>query len=456
MARTLNEMNIKALPIHSDNKREPFHIEYAGKEGEDGKWGDDVQVYITTRATVDGFSVQIGEKQGVKVAEIFDATLQYGSQMINQRSHRVRDYKADVFVGMSDDALKHLGKGGHFDFQYYLKQDTLIANQMLESAKAINLAPLATLENEKQTPTEKVNNIANKVIMKMYKGWVKFDDNGELAIDEIAIIQRVTNAWLSITHDTPDIMINELEAYNFKYQDLLDMTGKADEAEVREQTIKTSKKEIKEKELNQVQSFAKEMDLLRARAVCKNATSIVRNESGQKKEEAKAKVKAAKLIVRLTDKGLSEGEAQKQIAGLSSLRKDAIKRIEERTELTKIRETPNELIDKTDPKVKFLARIQNGKTFRFGETLTVAEITQRVKTAAEACGIPEIMVPLNRKERRKKNKEKRYDSDREVMKLIKDIYIVSRGSKVINNKKLTAYKFKEFVSLILKNDAPIN
>lgn len=110
---------------------------------------------------------------------------------------------------------------------------------------------------------------------------------------------------------------------------------------------------------------------------------------------------------------------------------------------------PPELLKKADPKAQFLARLQNGETFQFGEALTVAEITERVREVADACGIPQIMVPLNRKERRKKKKEKRYGSDREVMKLIKDIYVVSRTKKTVDGKQVRAYKIKGFIGLEL-------
>ena len=454
IAAKLTEMGIKALPIHSDNKKEAFHKAYVGEEGSDGIWASDVVVYVTTRATVDGFSVQIQDQsQIVRLAEMFDSTVKYGSTMIEQRRRRVRNHPAEVFVGMSEKALKRLGKGGHFDYMEELSVEMEIGAEMLESAKRVQIikANQAAIHNE----VDEAFAIANERLLSIYKGFVCFDENGEIVLDESAILNRIDQRWKEAAHANPDIMIRELGEHGLEFCGVEDLSGNEEAAIERERFIKEAKAARKEAKLNLVQAEAAKMTLVQAEVIRKSVTKVIREEG----DIGKAKVAAAGLMMQLSKAGLSENAARKKIVKLPSLRKDRIKRIENETEMAKLRRImskPDAFEAIEDTKTHFLYSLQNGHTFKFGEVLPSAEIVERVREMAEVCAIPEIMIALAPKERRKIRKqggdETRYDSDKKIMRLIGEMYRLRRTNKLIDGKKTNLYEFVSFLDVDL---API-
>ena len=120
----------------------------------------------------------------MRLAEMFNATLQYGSQMIEQRSRRPRDYLADVFVGMSDKALEQLGSGGHFDYIQELNDELEIGHKMVEAARTIKVVKLRQIES--RDDIERANEAANQYVLEQFKDWIRFDEDGQIKIDEIA------------------------------------------------------------------------------------------------------------------------------------------------------------------------------------------------------------------------------------------------------------------------------
>ncbi|MGB0383555.1 MAG: bifunctional DNA primase/polymerase [Ardenticatenaceae bacterium] len=454
IAKALTAAEFNALPIHSDNKKSRFHKKHVGDEGNDGQWDENVGAYITTRATVDGFSVRIGYRQDVRLAEMFDSRLQYGSQMIEQRSRRVRDHLADVFVGMSDKALQKAGLGGHFDFQQRVSDEIEIGQAMLESATSIKLIKVKQLEREAVQlgkDAQNVDDIANEYVFKQYKGWIKFDEDGHIELDELAIIQRITNEWIATTHATPDIMINELQAYGFEFKGVVDFTGDEAEAAARENAIKQEKKARKKAKLNDIKAQAETMSVVQAQAVRKQTTTVIKEEG----EKGEAKVAAAGIMLNLIEQGVTEREAKKQILALTSTRKDKIERIENMIQMKKIRVMPPEALQDCKPITRFLAKLQDGETFKIGEALTSREFVKRVAAAAEACGVPQIMVPLTIEEKRRLKKakkfQKRYDKDRKVILLMSDIYQIKRTRRTVGGTLEYVYEILGFVEIELSN-----
>ncbi|MGB0387231.1 MAG: bifunctional DNA primase/polymerase [Ardenticatenaceae bacterium] len=455
IAKTLSKKGFKALSIHSDNKNTDFHKKHVGEMG-DGQWDESVVAHITTRATVDGFSVRIGDKPDVKLAEMFDATLQYGSQMIEQRSRRVRDHLADAFVGMSDKALEKLDKGGHFDFTQKVNSELERGRMVLNVARILKVHKVQELEEEALKLGDEIQNanqIANNYVVKHLKAWIKFNEEGDLELDELAIIQRITSQWVAASHATPDIMINELSSYGFQFKGVVDLTGNQADASARKNAIKQEKKARKEAELTEIKKQAQTMSIVQAHAVHQQMTTVIREEG----DKGKAKVAAAGMILSLTEKGVTEKEAKKQISALTSTRKDKIERIENVIQMAKIRQAISpELFERGDPKTRFLATLQDGETFKIGEVLTSREIVARVRATAETCRIPEIMVPLTIEEKKRlkkaKKSEKRYDNDRKVIQLMKDIYQLKRTSKMIDGLKVDLYEVHAFIEIELNNN----
>ncbi|MGB0385219.1 MAG: hypothetical protein ACPGWR_10380 [Ardenticatenaceae bacterium] len=60
--------------------------------------------------------------------------------------------------------------------------------------------------------------------------------------------------------------------------------------------------------------------------------------------------------------------------------------------MAKIRHTLThpDLFKRGDPKMLFFASLQDGHTFKLGEVLTSDQMVSRVKSVANACGVPDM------------------------------------------------------------------
>lgn len=460
IAQALNEMDIKAYPIHSHNKHKDFHKSYTGVNGNDGVWAEGVQVYVTTRATVDGFSVIMSD-QKVKLAEMFDKSLMFGSGMVEQRSRRVRNYSADVYIGLSDEALKMVGAGGHFDLLQEIKDQFELADVWLDSAKRLHLARLKQLERDELIYgagiVEDANKQALEYVIEEFKGRVIINGEGELIIDELGVIQKVSARWAAKANANPDIMVNELESYDFEYQGLVNLTGNKDDAKARIEAQAEIQKAIKESELADIKEESEKMSDTQVGIVLENVRKVLKEE-----EKGKAKVSAAGLRRNFVEMGLSSEGAKEQVQELTSVRKDVIKRIEGQTRLAKIRRAMSnpEYMKRADDLTRFFGMLQDGQTFQLGEILTSDEVRDRVTVAAKACNVPEILTPYaaqEKKRAKKANKEldHRYTSNNKIMRLIKDIYQVERSKKQVGDEWVNAHAIIGFREIKLAKFKPI-
>ena len=432
-AEKLTPIGIKAYPIHAHNKNTPHHQELVG-----GNWGEGIVTYVCTRAMVDGHSLKIPAPEGAKLGVMFDKSLQFGSTLMEQAAGRVRNVVPKIFVGMTDKALERLGQGGHFDFMKELEKERALLDDYVEIAKRMKLREVDSRLLQGDS-IDVANQIAKKIVLEEFKGKIVFDETGEIVRDEQALHQRVTAKWIAAAHAAPDILINEMNAYGYSYKGMLDLTGNEISAKVRNDLIKLEKKARRESDLEMIKQQTESLDLLRARAVREQATSLIK----EKGDEGRAQVAAAGLLIRLTNAGLAESAAKQQIQGLTSKSERKIKRIENVIKMARIRQTLThpDLFKRGDPKTLFFATLQDGYTFKIGEVLTPNQMVQRVRTVANAYGVPDMA------------SEKLYGDSRKLVILLQDIYHLKRNNKKVDGEKTNVYEFQGFIEVELREVA---
>ena len=239
---------------------------------------------------------------------------------------------------------------------------------------------------------------------------------------------------------------------------MLNLTGNQEEASERIDYEKEVKKAQREAVLTDVKQQAQIMSDTQAQIVLENISKVVKEEG----KIGQAKVAAASLRRNLVNEGITPQAAVEKIQALTSLRSDVVGRVKSVIRLAKIRRamTNNEFMQRADKITRFYATLQDGQTFQLGEILPSAEIAQRVKDVAAACGVPEALTPYTIQEKRqhrkaKKKPDERHDSDKKIVKLIGNMFLLKNRNRMIEGIKTDCKEFLAFNDVELADFVPI-
>jgi len=413
-AQLLTKAGIKTGAIHADTKKLKHHEQVVG-----GEWPEGYAGFICTRLLVDGFSITFPAPEGVKFAVFFDKHLQFGCLNIEQAASRIRNCVPDLFIGLTDEALGRIGKGGCFDFEAELRDVQEELNDYVELALKMKRREINTHIRRGDT-IEQAKAKARERVLEEFKGKVVFNEyDGTIYANDRTAHQIVTQRWIAVSHARPDILKIELEAYGYKYNGVLSLVGNSQNAKKRKEAIAVEKKARKEAQLTLVQSEAEHMTISQAQEIRQNAMQIVQNEG----EVGQAKVAAASVICRFAKAGLTEQAVKKEVRQLQKLSNAPIKKVEAWARMARIRQVMDdpELYRElqaspllAEGMTTFFAMIQDGVTFEIGKSYTPEEIIKRMQHVAGCVGVPELA------------HDKLFGDSRQAVKLLKECFSMNR------------------------------